>query len=776
MTLKQSLIAVFGTLCLAGLGLGWVVWSSLPTYRGEIRLACLNAPVTVTFDPYAIPTIEASSRLDAYRALGYLHASERLFQMELTRRKMAGRLAEVFGEIALASDFRQRTLGFHRVAPVIAARLPEAHRILCEAYADGVNAYLSRIILPPPEALLLGYRPQPWRCSDTILIVLSMFQELDEIGDQEEMLTVMAQALPQEVTAFLTPDEDPLDTPLLGKSCGHRPIRPVPVTAIAQLLKDTSAADAIDTRPTAASNQWAIASPKGAVFANDMHLPLGVPNLWYRARLRYAGITLDGITLPGAPGLIAGSNGHLAWGFTNAMADVRDLVVLETDPADPGRYRTPQGWEAFQTHTEAVAVKGKPLRHITVYLTRWGPVVYRAWSQRPMAVHWTALDPAAVDLTLLELDRVQTVPEALELFNRAGMPVQNAMAADADGHIGWTLSGRLPRRNGFDGGISLSWADGRRGWQGYYRPSELPRIIDPPQGFLATANHHTVGCDQSLQIGYNFASSYRIQRIHQELRRNPSLNPEQSFALQLDTDAGFYRFYRDLALTSLGGDGSPLAGRIRLALENWNGRADTASTGLPLLDRWRAGLKRAVLNPLLAPCLKLDPKFRYRWLKSEVPLRQLLALRHPYTLPDRRFSDWNASLRAHLLQTAEALEQTYRKPIDTLTWGEVNRADITHPLARGLPWLATWLNLPADPLAGCFECVRAVRPDYGASMRLVAVVARPGAGMLHMPGGQSGHPLSPHYADQHPYWVAGQPLSLAPGSPVSRLRLVPDGE
>lgn len=771
----KVLTPVFGITCLAMLGLGWLVWSSLPTYRGEIRLASLNAPVTVTFDPHAIPTIEAGSRLDAYRALGYLHASERLFQMDLTRRKMAGKLAEVLGEIALESDLHQRTLGFHRIAPLIAARLPKAHRILCEAYADGVNAYLDRVSLPP-EAWLLGYRPQPWRCSDTLLVVLSMFQELDEIGDQERMLTVMTQALPKEVAAFLTPDEDPLDTPLLGKSCGHRPIRPVPVAAIAQLLKDTSAADAVDTRPPAASNQWAIASPKGTVFANDMHLPLGVPNLWYRARLRYAGITLDGITLPGVPGLIAGSNGHVAWGFTNAMADVRDLVVLETDPADPGRYRTPEGWEPFQTSTETVAVKGKPLRQITVHLTRWGPVADHDWRQRPVAVHWTALDPTAVDLTLLELDRVQTVPEALEVFNRAGMPVQNAMTADADGHIGWTLSGRLPHRSGFDGSVSLSWADGRRGWHGYYPPSELPRLVDPPQGFLATANHRILGCDQPLSLGYNFATSFRIHRIYQQLHSNPSPDPNQSFAWQLDTDAGFYRFYRDLAVSSLGRDASPLAGRIRLTLEAWNGRADTESTGLPLLDRWCADLKHKILNPLLAPCLKLDPEFRYRWLKSEVPLRQLLALRHPETLPDRRFSDWNAFLHATLLKAAEDLEQTYRKPIDKLTWGEVNRADIAHPLARGLPWLARWLNLPADPLAGCFECVRVIHPDYGANMRLVTVVARSGTGILHMPGGQSGHPLSPHYADQHPYWVAGQPLSLAPGSPVSRLRFLPDRE
>jgi penicillin amidase len=749
-----------------------VGWQWLPAYWGEIHLPSLDAPVTVVFDRFAIPLVEAQSRQDAFRALGFLHAQERFLQMELTRRKMSGKLAEVFGEIALESDLRQRTLGFHRVAQDVVRRLPKAHRLLCEAYADGVNAYLERKL--PVDAWLLGIKPDPWRCRDTLLVILSMFQELDEISDQERMLTVMANALPEEVVAFLTPDQDPLDRLLLGKPCSRRPLHPVPIAAIAKLLGRAPAAEVVEVASPWGSNQWAIASPQGALLANDMHLPLSVPNLWYRARLRYAGITLDGITLPGVPGIIAGSNGHIVWGFTNAMADVRDWVVLETDAAHPSRYRTPEGWEPLQTRVESIAVKGGPARQITIHLSRWGPIAAHDWRQRPLAVHWSALDPAAVDLMLLELDQANTVAEALEIFNRAGMPVQNALVADAQGHIGWTLSGRLPKRQGFDGTISLSWADGK-GWRGYYPPEELPRLIDPPQKFLATANHRTLGCDQ-LPIGHNFASSFRIYRIYQQLQPSPSPDPLQSFALQLDTDASFYRFYQNLALSLLEGETSPLAGRIRVALAGWNGRADVASLGIALLDRWRASLSRKVLSPLFASCLTLDPSFRYRWLKSEVPLRELLTLRHPDILPDKGFPDWQAFLRADLFKIAQELEQTYHKPIDKLTWGEVNRANIAHPLAQGLPWLGRWLNFPDDPLAGCPECVRMARPNYGASMRLVAVAGHPDAGLLQMPGGQSGHPLSPHYADQHPYWVAGKPLSLAPGRPVSRLRLLPNRE
>ncbi|MCX8048572.1 MAG: penicillin acylase family protein [Methylohalobius sp.] len=762
----KALIFTVALACLAGVGL---IWSSPPIYHGKRYLPSLRAPVTVAFDRFAIPTIEAQSRQDAFRTLGFLHAQERFLQMELGRRKMAGKLAEIIGQVALDSDIRQRVLGFYQTAEHIVANLPLEQRHLCQAYAEGVNAYFKQTF--SIEARLLGIEQEPWRCRDTILIILSMFQELDEIGDPELMLTVMSQTLPQEVIAFLTPDQDLLDRPLLGKPCSRRPAQPVPVAAIARLLGQNPAAQTVELSSPWGSNQWAIASPQGALLANDMHLPLAVPNIWYRARLRYEGLTLDGITLPGVPGLIAGSNGHIAWGFTNAMADVRDFVVLETNPAQPGRYRTPEGWEQFQSRIETIIVKGQAAKQVTVHLTRWGPVVVHDWLQRPLAVHWSALDPTAVDFTLLELDRVQTVFEALSVLNRAGMPVQNALVADAHGHIGWTLSGRVPKREGFDGSVSQSWADGKS-WLGYYSPEELPRLIDPPGGVIATANHRTLGCDQPL-IGHNFALSFRIARIYQYLAANPSADPLLNLALQLDTDANFYRFYQNLALSVLEGDSSPLAERIRSALHNWNGRADEESIGIALLDRWRADLSQKVLGPLFASCLRIDPHFRYQWLKSEVPLRALLRLRHPATLPDRSFSGWSSFLRSSLVETASALEQTYHQPIDKLTWGQVNRTQIRHPLAAGLPWLARWLNLPEAPVAGCPECVRVARPNYGASMRLVAVAGHPSVGFLQMPGGQSGHPLSPHYADQYSYWVEGQALPLAPGHALSVLELLP---
>jgi len=769
-----ALSALFGIVLIATAGLLGALWVSLPQQQGKIHLPILSAPVTVTFDTHAIPTIAAENRLDAYRALGYLHASNRLFQMDLNRRKMTGTLAEIFAHPALRLDIHQRTLGFSRVARKVVDRLPPEQKAGCSAYAAGVNAYLIQQRILPPEFLALGYRPAPWQCADTILIILSMFQLLDDIGNQERMLTVMAHALPKALVEFLTPDEDPRDTLLMGQDCGHRPVRPVPVQEIAAILAEQfPLSDLIDARSPAASNQWAVNTTKGALLANDMHLPLGVPNLWYLARLRYSGINVDGVTLPGAPGVIAGSNGHIGWGFTNAMADVRDLVILETNRGHPDRYRSPGGWEPFLVFHETVAVKGETAKHLTLLSTRWGPVMERSLLGKPVALSWTALDPANIDLRLLDMDRTGSVAKALTLFNQAGLPVQNVMAVDTDGHIGWTLSGRLPRRQGFDGTTSLSWASGSIGWNGYLMGHEMPRIIDPPKGFLVTANQRTLGCDQAIRVGHNYAPSWRAHLIHQQLDKHPGIDPSAHFNLQLDTAAPFYRFYRDLALQILQKENTEIATTLRSTLKSWDGHAERNSTGLPLLDRFHERLEKAILNALLAPCQRVDPDFRYQWLKKEVPLRQLLRLKHPDTLPDRRFDSWQEFLHHHLIQAAAELKRTFDKPIEKLTWGEVNRATIRHPLSPALPLISRWLDMPRDPLSGCATCIRVALPQYGASMRLIVRPGKTGQGILHMPTGQIGHFLSSHYADLQTYWVEGIPLPLSAVAVTHRLRLLP---
>lgn len=762
-------------LAIASIWLG----NTLPNYDGIQTLESLERPVAIGFDAFAIPEVRADSRLDAYRALGYLHAQERLLQMDLMRRKMAGELSEVVGDGALYLDIRQRTLGFYRIAATISKQMPAWQQAICHAYSQGVNGYLQQADTLSPEFTLLRYRPGDWSCRDTILVSLAMFQMLNEESDQERMLRVMYQALPRSVVDFLTPDISPLDQPLIGQPCGHRPIQPIPVGRLKEVLAEPeNAMSIIGQQPIAASNQWVVAGWKSsdgqALLANDMHLPLSVPNIWYRVRLRYGSVTLDGITLPGLPLVIAGDNGWISWGFTNAVADVIDLVLLTTDPQKPGHYRTPRGWEKFQIFHEEIRIKNQSPFRFTARATRWGPVAADSLLNQPVAVHWSIFEPGAVELSLLALDQARSVQQALPIFKISGIPVLNATVADAEGHIGWTLTGKLPKREGFDGSISLDWSATGVHWQGWLPPSRIPQLIDPPQGFIVTANDLVVGCDQPLQLGHNFAYGARAQRLRQTLAGQPFISRDSTFALQLDTQAEFYRFYQQLALSVLPDPASPLHEDLRRALEAWNGRADSNSLGLPLLVRFHQRLENAIFAALLEKCRRLDPHFRYRWLKREVPLRQLLSQRPPELVPEPGRMDWQHYLLKILLQTAEELRQQHGKPLRRLTWGEVNRARITHPLSRGQPLLSRFLDMPPDPLPGCRYCVRVALPDYGASMRLVALAGDLQASLLQMPTGQSGHFLSSHYHDQHPYWTKGLPLPLAPGPVTRQLKLLPN--
>ncbi len=297
-------------------GFWLLLTESLPPIDGKIELAGLRREVKVTFDPWGVPTLHAATREDAFFSLGFVTAGDRLFQLDLSRRKAAGRLAEVFGADALESDRHQRTLGTERAAATIVAMLPLKQRRVLEAYAGGINAFINETTLLPFEFWITGHRPARWAPADSILVAMNMFQLLTYTERDERMLSVMSETLPYEVTAFLTPDTDIFSAPLLGGEGSYRPIQPVPVEAMAGLRDKprlTVHLHAVEDAPVLGSNSWAVAGSNtrtgAALVANDMHLPLGIPNIWYRAALRYGKRFLAGLTIPGIPLIVTGSNG-----------------------------------------------------------------------------------------------------------------------------------------------------------------------------------------------------------------------------------------------------------------------------------------------------------------------------------------------------------------------------------------------------------------------------------------------------------------------------------
>jgi len=758
---------------------------SLPVMDGEAKLPGLSAKTEVEADNLGIPSVRAGTREDAFRVLGYLHARDRLFQMDLMRRKTTGRLAEIFGDKALSLDKRQRTYQFRRAAEDAVNQMPADQRNVLQAYTEGVNAFISRAKALPFEFRVLAYRPDPWRPEDSLLVALGMFQTLNGYDKDERTLTLMERFLPAEVTAFLTPDTDSYATVLLGGEDSRRPAREVPVKSIANLIEeagDQKFGSAIEPEaPSIGSNNWAVGGVKTkdgrAIVANDMHLGLAVPNIWYRARLLYGDVDLSGVTLPGVPLVVVGSNHHVAWGFTNVDADLLDLVRIELNPDDPGQYRTPEGWRQFETRTETIAVKDGRAETIELKSTIWGPVSPDPLLGQPVAVRWIALDPRAVNLGLLGMDRAKTLNEAMSVVNRAGAPPQNVVLADEAGHIAWTYMGLFPKRVGFDGSVSVSWADGGARWDGFIPPDELPRVVNPTQGFLATANNRTLGKAYPYVIGHNFSYSYRAYRIAEKLKGMSQISEQDMLALQLDTVSEFYEFYRGLALSVLNEETQdPVLADAKRSIERWSGRLDAESVGISLLIEWRKNLAKAMFAPLVSRCAAADPSFAYAWREQETPLRTLLTERTPETLPNRQYADWRGFLIETLRRSADEVKQ--RNGVDrleNLAWGKINRVHLSHPFSQAFA-LAGWiLDMPEEPASGCSSfCVRVLFDGHGASERMAVSPDHPEDGILHMPGGQSGHPFSLHYRDQQEAWLKGVALPFLPGAAKHHLTLIPE--
>ncbi|WP_437675097.1 penicillin acylase family protein [Sorangium sp. So ce131] len=769
---------------------------------GAATLAGLGAAVTVASDGLGIPTIQAASRQDAFRALGYVAARDRLFQMDLLRRSSAGRLAEILGRDLVEADTRQRLLGVPRAASAILARLPEAQRAALEAYAEGVNAYLRSAASLPLEIGQLGYRPEPWRSEDSVLVVLEMFRTLAFSEEEERTRTVLTHTLPPRVVSFLFEGADPYTSALLGAQAGALP--PLPAEELRALVArsrgDRSASagvlgaggvlggvlSAAAGEAPVGSNGWVVAGQRTrdgrALLANDMHLELGAPNLWYRAELRYGDTAVAGVVMPGVPMMIVGTNRHVAWGLTSLDGDVMDLVRLDVSPARPDEYRTPSGWRRFEVAEETIKVRGEPDVPVAMRATIWGPVAPRPLLGRPVAVRWAALDPEAVDVGLLDMDAARTVDEAVAVATRAGGPGCNVLLADRRGRIAWTVTGRMPRRRGLDGSVSVSWADGRAGWDGYLPPASLPRVVDPPSGYLVNANQRmplaggAPGAPGAPALGRDYANGYRAYRITERLRAARPVAEADLFQLQLDTQADFYGFYRDLALRVLGGEAAqrrPALAEARRAVAAWDGRADVSSVGLALLVRFRRALADEVFAAWLGASRAAEPDQELALTDIDTPLQRALAERSPDLVPAPA-GGWDAFVLAALERAADDVKrQRGGRPLDQIAWGAVSRVQIAHPLGA-IPELGALLNMPDEPLAGCGFCVRMASGALGASERLVVSPGREADGILHMPAGQSGDPRSPHYRDQQRAWVDGRPLPLLAGPAVSTLRLVPD--
>jgi penicillin amidase len=511
-----------------------------------------------------------------------------------------------------------------------------------------------------------------------------------------------------------------------------------------------------------------------------MHLPLMAPNIWYRAAFVWPGHRVVGVTLPGTPAMVVGSNGRVAWGFTNTEADTSDLVALVRPPVhSPDYYATADDVLRLDEYEETIRVHGGPDRTITVEESVYGPVIGRDRLGRRLALRWVAHERGAVNFELMRLESVRTVEEALAIGPRCGTPAQNLTVADSQGRIGWTILGRLPNRIGYEGRTPSRSIDPGRRWDGFLPAEQYPRLSEPPTGRIWTANNRTVGRPHPQRLGVGgFDVGARAQQIRDGLLARDKVSEADMLAIQLDDRAIFLTRWQELMVEVLSADRKKGARRESMLREvrAWGARAAIDSVGYRLVSRFRSEVTRLILSALTAPCRRADNSFEWRFLDHNVEESvYLLATQRPAHLLPPGHADWEALLLACVDRVTADVEKKgpLEERLPAYTWGAENEVRVRNPLSSGVGPLAKWLRLdmPTEQLPGDARMPRVQTPTFGASQRMAVSPGREEEGYFMMPAGQSGHPLSPHYRDGHDDWAKGRPAPFLPGPAAKVLRL-----
>ncbi|MGM0439885.1 MAG: penicillin acylase family protein [Chlamydiota bacterium] len=764
----------------------YIFKASMPKYEGEAHLPALNDDVVIDFDQQGIPTITSDNRLDIARATGYLHAQERFFQMDLLRRSTAGELAELVGPKAIDFDKSRRLHQFRAKAQANYRLLTPFEKELIVAYTEGVNKGLADLSGKPWEYFLLGQKPAEWKTEDSILAGFAMFISLQQDDPTLDLSRGYLKALlPSEVSGFLMDNGSPWDSTLDGT---NKAISAIPsINAFDYIFEEQQpiAQNDLPAPELTGSNQWALdgsyTDHQGAIVACDMHLDLNVPNIWYRAAFNYRDgeeeVHFDGITLPGLPVMILGSNGHIAWGFTKGCINTTDVVIIEK--TDEKHYLTVEGPKPIQFESEIIKVKGQEPVELEIAKTEWGPIVpNQEYFGKPVALKWIAYEEGAMNLRIVELEKAHNAHEAIDISRNVYIPSLNFMVGDSLGNIAWTVIGYIPKREGYDSDLPVSFADGKARWLGCISPEEYPTIINPKSGILWTANNRTTGNDWLKVLGDGgYFHPARAYQIEQRLAAVDFATPETMLDIQLDEESLYLQRWKDLLLESLEGYYHPGHAEdlelLKTKVVNWDGKASADSEAYYIIRSFREIVMGNVTRRILAPCLKAYDDFNFKYLNFDEPVWNIVNAKTA-ALHDPTYRSWDQEIDSYLDQLLARLENNKRH-IDwgDLSWGNHNRLDMHHPLSKAVPLLKHLTDFSAEPLGGDMHIPKLMREGLGASQRMAVVPGKEAKAIFHMPGGQSGNPLSPYYRRGHQDWLEGNPSPLQPRETASRLTLKP---
>ena len=779
------LLAAILLILAAGAAYGWfVAHAALPQLDGRLQISGISAPITVTRDGHGVPTIEAAALEDLFFAQGYVTAQDRLWQMDVMRRFGGGELSEILGDDLLKLDREQRILGLRAAAKKSLEMASPRDRSYYDAYARGVNAFISTHSSKlPVEFRILGYAPKPWSPEDSVVVANSMVKDLNyhyffDALDRERILAKLGPELTADLFVNRSWHDRPptvmredLNEPDTNKGDSDEDDEDdSPDNSVTQVSGPILARGGLPTEglPVNGSNDWVVSGAHTVtgkpLLSNDMHLGHQMPNLWYEAHLHSGTFDVAGVTLPGMPYVIVGHNQRIAWGFTNVGPTVTD-VYIENFNAQ-GAYQTPSGWVQPENRAEVIHVKGKADVTVDVKITRHGPVITELvpGETRQLALRWTLYD--GLHIPFFDVNSAQNWEDFRRAFSQLDAPGQNVVYADVDGNIGYHTTGKVPIRAAGDGSLPVSGADNAHEWTSFIPFEKLPSIYNPPSGIIATANGRITPDNYPNSVSMEWEAPWRTARIYHVLESGRQFSPADMLALQTDihSEADLFAAERFVYAVDHASKPSDRAKQAADLMRSWDGRMLGSSAAPTIAENSIRELRRLLLEPKLGSA-PADPKKEdevlswktYSWEMRSVWLENILLHRPKRWLPEK-YSSYDELLTAAV--DAAVNGPTVPKDLASWRWGAFNAVEIEHPVLGKIPVIKHWSGPGVQEQSGSGYSVKAVTRHHGPSERFTANLADLDQSTLNIVTGQGGNFLSPYYMDQWKAWYEGTTFVL----------------
>lgn len=756
------------------------IHKSLPQLEGTLTLPALESEVTVVTDANGVPHIKAENEHDLYVAQGYVQAQHRLFQMELSRRQASGHLSEVVGEGMVEQDKYFRTLGLRRAAEESYDTYSEESKGVLQAFADGVNAYIQQAKETdslPIEFTLMGSEPAEWTPLDSLTIGKYMAFDLGGHWERQAFNYYVLNRYDEEKAYELFPSYPENKPTIIGEE---------------EVDVASSFEHAVIPHSFNGSNNWVVSGEKTAsgqpLLADDPHLGLATPSIWLQMDLEAPDVKVSGVIFAGVPGIILGNNQDIAWGVTNTGPDVQQLYLEKRNPENPEEFLFEGEWEQAEVIDEPIRVKDGETIDYQVVETRHGPVISEfagdSGQGTVMSLRWTALESTTELEAILEMNKAGNWDEFEEALEKFHVPAQNFVFASTDGTIAYKANGKIPiYENGDDALLPLAGWEEENEWDGYIPFDELPTVVNPEKGFIATANNKIAGEDYPYHISNVWAQPYRYERIAEVLEAGSDLTVEDMQALQMDQMNLQAREFVPAFIEALKGTEFADAEAEALELlEQWDYQ-DAVDKAQPLIfHNWMDEIEALLYEGGIGIPTDVMELFSGRAQTTDQLLRMAISGEGSIWVEER--GGLQELLLTSLSETIDHLVGEYGEDLTAWQWGDYHQVQFYHPLSGIHPVLAFFFNnedpIPVGgssvtPMAASYD-QETGEVDHGASWRFVIDASNMETGYHTVAPGQSGHFKSDWYHDQMDDWVEGNYHETRMGADEGREVLLVPGE